>query len=86
MAKDGDFSDVSYVLGIISISFAFFQPLAAFIVGIVGFIHSKKQKTHLSEKAKKLNIIGIVLSVILFIITVGATAYFAATGLKNPLI
>ena len=83
MVKEGDFSEASYILGIVSIIFSFFQPVAAFITGIVGFIHSRKQKTTLSEKAKKLNIIGIVLSIIFFAITSALTAYLAAKGLSN---
>jgi len=73
--KAVDFSEVSYVLGIASIVLAFFQPLAAFVFGVIGIIHSKKQKTALSEKAKKLSTIGIILSVILFLLTVALTAY-----------
>ncbi|MEK6842667.1 MAG: DUF4190 domain-containing protein [Nanoarchaeota archaeon] len=83
MTKDGDFSEVSYILGIMSIIFSFFQPIAAFITGIVGFIYSKKQKTALSEKAKKLNIIGIVLSIIFFAITAALTAWFTVKGINN---
>jgi predicted membrane protein len=85
MSKDGDFSDVSYVLGILSIAFAFFQPVAALIIGIVGIVQSRKQKTPLSARAKKLSFIGIVLSIIFFIITVALTAYFTLKGLKSPL-
>ena len=83
MAKDGDFSEISYLLGILSVVLSFFQPVAAFILGIVGLIHSRKQKTQLSEKAKKLNIIGIILSIIFFAITAALTAYFTAKGLGN---
>lgn len=79
--KDGDFSEISYVLGIVSIVLAFFQPLAGFIFGVIGFVHSKKQKTELSKKAKKLNTIGIVLSIIFFIVTVILTAYFTTKGI-----
>jgi len=86
MAKDGDFSDVSYVLGILSIALAFFQPIAAFIIGIIGIVQSRKQKTPLSARAKKLSIIGIVVSIIFFIVTIALTAYFTLKGLKNPLI
>ena len=83
MSKDGDFSEISYLLGILSIVLSFFQPVAAFILGIVGLIHSKKQKTALSEKAKKFNIIGIILSIIFFVLATAITAYFTAKGLAN---
>ena len=58
---------VAYVLGILSIVFAFFSPLAGLILGIVGLIQSKKKKV---AKARKLNTIGIVLSAIFFILTI----------------
>ena len=58
---------VAYVLGILSIVFAFFSPLAGLIMGIVGLIQSKKKKV---AKARKLNTIGIVLSAIFFILTI----------------
>ncbi len=77
--KKEDFSVVSYILGIISIVMAFFNSPAGLVFGIVGLVQSKKQKTELSKKAKKLNIIGIVLSVILLIASVIATYYLAQT-------
>ena len=85
MAKDGDMSEVSYIFGILSIVFAFFQPIAGLIMGIIGIFQSKKQKTHLSERAKKLSIIGIIISIIFFVITVGATTYLTLKGIQNPL-
>ena len=85
MKKERDFSEVSYVLGIISLVTAFFLPLAGFTLGIIGLIHSKKQKTELSKKAKKINIVGIILSIILFVITILAATYLTLLG-TNPLI
>ncbi len=70
MAEKEDLSVVSYVLGVVSIVMAIFTPLAGIVFGIVGLFQSKKQKTKLSEKAKKLNIIGIILGIILFIVTI----------------
>ena len=72
---------VSYVLGIISIVLAFFTPIAGLVFGIIGFVHSKKQKTELSLKAKKLCTIGIVISAILAIVSLALTIYFALQGL-----
>lgn len=80
MVKKEDISLVSYILGIISIVLAFFTPLAGLIFGIIGFVQSKKQKTELSKKAKKLNIIGIVLSLILFAVTIALTVYLTKGG------
>ena len=80
MEKDG----VAYTIGILSIVLAFFQPLAGLVLGIVGLVQAKKQKTEMSSKAKKLNIIGIVLSIVVFIISVAITAYFASKGTQLP--
>ena len=52
VSKDGDSSQVSYILGIVSIVTAFFTPLAGIIFGVIGLIQSKKQKTPLSKKSK----------------------------------
>ena len=82
MAKQ-DLSVVSYILGIISIVLAFFQPFAGLIFGIIGVVQSKKQKTELSKKAKKLSTIGIVLSVIVLIFTIAATIYFTTIGINT---
>jgi len=56
----------AYVLGILSIIQAFFNPLSAVVIGIVGLVLSKKQKTPLSIQSQKLNIIGLVLGVVFF--------------------
>ena len=67
MAGKIDFGSISYVLGILSIVFAFFSPFAGLILGIIGLIQSNKLKL---QKAKRLNIIGIVLSAIFSILQV----------------
>ncbi|MBI2043996.1 hypothetical protein HYT24_01395 [Candidatus Pacearchaeota archaeon] len=82
MAKGGhDFSEVAYIFGVISIVMAFVSPVGGVIFGILGLVYSKKQKSDLSEKAKNLSIIGIIIAVIMLIITVGLTAYL---GLTSP--
>jgi|TARA_Y100000310_G_C20556826_1_gene750994 uncharacterized membrane protein len=78
-----NFETASYVLGIISIVLAFFTPLAGLILGIIGLRLSKKQKSELSKKAKKYNTIGIILSLIFFIITLIIAAYFTIQGVNN---
>ena len=80
--KKTDFGAVGYVFGIMSIVLAFFQPLAGLVFGIIGIVQSKKQKTGLSTKAKKLSTIGIVLSVILVIVSLVITFFFAQ-GINN---
>jgi len=70
----------SFVLGILSIVFAFVSPLAGLISGIVGLVQSKKQSTTMSLKAKKLNTIGIVLSGVMLILTVIFTIVMGPAG------
>lgn len=79
--KKTDFSLVSYTFGIISIVLAFFTPIAGLVFGIIGVVQSKKQKTALSLKAKKLSTIGIVLSIILLIVSLVIT-YFLTDQLN----
>jgi len=81
--KSGDSEIIAYILGIVSIVMAFFSPLAGLIFGVIGFVQSKKQKTDLSKKAKKLNIIGIILSIILFIISIILTFYLTSQSISN---
>lgn len=69
MADKIDFSLTSYILGIVSIVTAFFTPLLGLTFGIIGLVQSTKQKTKVSRSAKKLNIIGIVISVVIFVVT-----------------
>lgn len=79
MVEKTDLASVSYTLGILSIVLAFFSPIAALILGIIGFVQSKKQNF---GKAKKLNVIGIILSIILIIISVIFLAYAIKTGVE----
>ncbi len=80
MADKIDFSLTSYILGIVSIVLAFFQPLAGLTFGIIGFIQSKKQKTPLAKKSKKLNTIGIILSAVFLAISIFIVVYSMLTG------
>lgn len=67
--KDGDFSDISYVLGILSIVFAILlKPSFGLGFGITGLILIAKEKSELAKKSRKLNIIGIIISVVLLAI------------------
>ncbi|HLC78606.1 MAG TPA: DUF4190 domain-containing protein [Candidatus Nanoarchaeia archaeon] len=68
--KKEDTGNSSYVLGIISIVFAFFSPLAGLILGVVGFNLSKGQAGMLAKRGKKLSQIGIVISIIVLIVTI----------------
>ena len=71
---------VAYILGIISIVMAFFQPLAAVIFGIVGLVQNKQEK---SKKAKKLNIIGIVLGVLVFAALIAINLYLVYDAMNQ---
>jgi hypothetical protein len=59
-----------YIFGILSIVFAFFVPLAGIILGIIGLVLNKKEK---SKKARRLNIIGIIIGAILFLASLAVT-------------
>ena len=52
---------VAYILGILSIVFALFNYPVGIILGVIGLVHNKKEK---SKKAKIMNLVGIVLSII----------------------
>ena len=67
---------VSYILGINSIVFAFFQPLAGFILGIIGYVQSRRENTDFAKKGRTLSIIGMVLSAVLFILLLIFAVYF----------
>lgn len=79
MAEKIDMKSVSYVLGILSIVFAFFSPFAGLIFGIIGLIQSNKLKF---QKAKRLNIMGIILSAVFSIIQVIVQLYLT-NGLNS---
>lgn len=67
MTEKIDLTSVSYMLGILSIVFAFFQPVAGLILGIIGLVQANKLK---AQRAKRLNIVGIILSIIFLIISI----------------
>ena len=77
MAERIDLGSVSYVLGILSIVFAFMSPFAGLIFGIVGVVQSNRAK---SKRSKRLNIIGIILSVIFIILSIIAIIYSAGAA------
>ena len=60
----------AYVLGIVSIVTGIFLSisLAGVVLGIVGLVLARRQKTELSKRAKKLNLIGIIVSVAMYIL------------------
>ena len=70
MSDKINFSLTSYIFGVVSIVTAFFTPLLGLVFGIIGLVQSNKEKTKVSKSARKLNIIGIIVSVVLFTITI----------------
>ena len=81
MAKEGDFSDASYILGVLSIVFGIIQPVLGFGIGISGLVLSFKNKSDMGKKAKILNIIGIVISAIIMLILIVGGSYLISKGL-----
>ena len=73
---------VAYIFGVLSIVLAFFSPLAGIIIGIIGLIQSNKNKV---PKAKKLNIIGIILGVIFLAVSLFLLAYSGSTAGGFPI-
>ena len=83
--KEANLDIVSYTLGIVSIITAFLTSfgLGGIIFGIIGLVQSKKQKTDLSKKAKKLNTLGLILGIIIFVISFITTIYLTIKGVGN---
>jgi hypothetical protein len=77
MTEKIDLKTISYMLGIFSIVFAFFNAYAGLVLGIIGLVQAKKLN---SPKAKKLNTVGVVLSGIFVLISLGFLIYSLITG------
>lgn len=77
MANKINIESVAYILGILSIVFGFISPLAGLIIGIIGLNQSKKKNV---KEAKKLNTIGITISIIVLIIVIITFFYSLSTG------
>ena len=63
---------IAYVFGILSIAMAFSFPISGLIIGVIGLVQSNKNKI---AKAKNLNIIGIILSIIFLVISILLQVY-----------
>ncbi|MBU2503461.1 MAG: hypothetical protein KJ879_00180 [Nanoarchaeota archaeon] len=84
MASKIDFGSVSYMLGIVSIVLAFpfiGNPFGGLVFGIIGYIQSKNGG---SEKARKLNIIGITLSAIFIAVQIVMAFLLTSYCINNP--
>lgn len=78
-----DFGLTSYIFGIASIVTAFFNPILGLVFGIIGLIQSFRQQTAVSRLAKKLNIIGLILSVLVFAVGIFLYKYLLKSGLLS---
>ncbi len=67
-----EFSDFmgtgKYILGVFSIISAFFSPIQGILFGLFGLMIERENNSY-TKKGKKLNIIGIVLSIIVWGVT-----------------
>jgi len=83
--KKEDYSNASYVVGIASIVLAFFTPLAGLIFGIVGIVLGRRQNTTLSRKGRIFSVIGIILSLVVWIVaTIVSNNIAGASGGAFP--
>lgn len=80
MADKIDIASVSYVLGILSIVFAFFSPVAGLIFGIIGLTQANRNKV---ARARKLSLIGLVLSIIFLILSIIVLFYTTGSGVAS---
>jgi vacuolar-type H+-ATPase subunit I/STV1 len=83
--EHNSFGVAGVTLGILSIVLGLFvNPLVGIILGVIGLVFSKKQhqqeSTKWSRAARTLSIIGIVAGVVVLILSVVASYYFA----QNP--
>ena len=84
MASKIDFGSVGYMLGIVSIVLAFpfiGNSFGGLVFGIVGYIQSKNGG---SEKARKLNVIGIIISAIFIVIQIIMAFILTSYCTNNP--
>lgn len=67
--EEKHFEIISYILGVLSIVFSvLLQPTFGLGFGITGLILIFKKKSELSKKARVLNVIGVIISVVVLII------------------
>lgn len=61
----------NYVLGILSIVLAILTAwgIGGIILGIIGLVRIGKKRSYLSKKAKLLNLIGLIIGVVIFIVS-----------------
>lgn len=85
MVNKIDLGLAGYILGIISIISIITTPVGGLVFGIVGFVLSKKEKTELAKKGKKLNVIGIILNAIFLIVMLALFILASKLDVTMPL-
>lgn len=70
----------AYIFAVISIIFGFINPIGGFVIGIIAFVQSKKDKTPLGKRAKMMAIIGIIISIVFIIIGLVSIYYAYQLG------
>jgi hypothetical protein len=70
MVAKHDFSQASYVIGILSIVFAVFNFPVGIVLGIIGVILGKRQKTPLAARGRKFSTIGIIIALIMLLLAI----------------
>ena len=81
MSKDGDFSEASYVFGIMSIVFGILQPIFGLCFGITGLILAAKNPSQFAKRAKKLSLAGVVISILIMLALVVGSSYLISKGI-----
>lgn len=82
MVEKLDYGFASYILGIVSIVTGAVAPVAGLILGIVTLSLASKEKGELSRRGKKFGIIGIVVSIVSFALSM-AIVYWATNYATN---
>ena len=59
-----------YILGIVSLVFAFFIPLAAIVLAIISLVQCSKQKTPITKKGKIMSILAIIIGLIVMAVSI----------------
>lgn len=75
---------VSYIISIVALVEAIVSPVAGIVLGIIGLSFSNKKDDSLAKRAKKMNIIAIILGILIFVLILIVSAL--STSLANGVI
>lgn len=68
---------IAYIIGIIAIVESIVSPMAGIILAIIGLSFANKGEGRISVKAKKYNLIALIIGVVVFIAILIATSFSA---------